>query len=268
MNELPGRLVLLGHPIGHSLSPLFQNAALRSARIPLVYETLDVPPENLERVIGGIIEQRVAGNVTIPHKTAVFALTAARTPVAERAGAVNTFWVQDGKLMGDNTDVAGFDALVRDTVGSVEKGARVALLGAGGAAAAVLTAIEQWPDARVRMWSRSAPRLDALAHRFAVVAEPAQSMEDALRDATIVVNATPLGMAGDELPAPIAMLPRRARVLDLVYRRGGTAWVNAARSAGHIAADGKVMLLAQGAAAFERWFGIRADARAMRAALE
>ena len=268
MNELPGRLVLLGHPIKHSLSPLFQNAALRSARIPLTYETLDVPPEHLEAVVEGIIEQRVAGNVTIPHKTAVFRLTAARTPVAERAGAVNTFWVRNGKLLGDNTDVAGFDALVRDTVGSVEKGARIALIGAGGAAAAVLTAIEQWPDAHVRVWSRTSDRVSALCERFAGLAEGPRSMEDALRDATIVVNATPVGMTTDEMPVPMALLPRRARVLDLVYKRGGTPWVNAARSAGHIAADGKVMLLAQGAAAFERWFGIRADARAMRSALE
>jgi shikimate dehydrogenase len=248
VNELPGRLVLLGHP--------------------LIYEALDVPPENLEAVIEGVIAQRVAGNVTIPHKTAVYELTDGRTPVAERAGAVNTFWVRDGKLLGDNTDVAGFDALVRDTVGSVEKGARVALIGAGGAAAAVLTAIEQWPGAHVKVWSRSANRLSSLVARFGELAEAASSVEDALRDATVVVNATPIGMSDDGLPTPLDILPRRARVFDVVYRRGGTAWVNGARSRGHIAADGKVMLLAQGAAAFERWFGIRADARAMRAALE
>lgn len=267
MSEQPGRLVLLGHPLRHSLSPLFQNAALRSARIPLKYEALEVAPDDLEATVDLLITQRAAGNVTIPHKIAVCELTELRTGVAQRVGAVNTFWVEQGKLAGDNTDVAGFTALVQDALGSIAQRARVTLLGAGGAAAAVLAAVESWPGVHVRVWSRSEERRTTLATRFAAVAEAAPTLEDAMADATLVVNATPVGMNDDAHPVPVAMLPRRSTVIDLVYRRGGTSWVNAARGRGHIAADGKVMLLAQGAASFERWFGIRPDLHAMRDAI-
>jgi shikimate dehydrogenase len=106
-----------------------------------------------------------------------------------------------------------------------------------------------------------------LVERFANIAESADSVEDAVRNATMVINATPIGMLDDHQPVPVNALSRRAIVIDLVYRPGGTTWVNLARGNGHIAADGKVMLLAQGAAAFERWFGIRPDVRAMRQAI-
>ena len=267
MKARPGRLVLLGYPLSSSLSPIFQNAALRSARIPLTYETLPVEPAALAGTIASLVAEGAAGNVTIPHKLAVYELAAVRTPVADRAGAVNTFWAEDGVLAGDNTDVAGFAALVQNVKGSVAQNARVAVLGAGGAAAAVLTAIEQWRGARVRVWSRSEARRSALVKRFADIAEAAVGAQDAVRDATMVVNATSVGMLDDAHPIAINLLPRRATVIDVVYRRGGTSWVNAAQSAGHIAADGKEMLLAQGAASFERWFGIRPDIRAMREAL-
>ena len=267
MKERPGRLVLIGYPLTTALSSVFQNAALRSAKIPLTYEHLPVEPSALEATMARLVAERAAGNVTVPHKGAVYALAARRTAVAERAGAVNTFWVEDGALVGDNTDVAGFAALVQNVKGSLAQNARVALLGAGGAAGAVMTAIEQWRGVRVRVWSRSEARRNALVKRFASIAEVASTAEDAVRDATMVVNATPVGMVDDAQPIPVSMLPRRATVIDVVYRRGGTSWVNAAQSAGHIAADGKEMLLAQGAAAFERWFGMRPDLRAMREAL-
>ena len=266
MSDRPGRLVLLGHPVGHSLSPLFQNAALRSAGIPLVFEALDVPPANLAQTLRSLITERAAGNVTIPHKVAVRDACATLTPLARRVGAVNCFWTADGVLAGDNTDVAGFDSLARSVAGP-PKGERVALLGAGGAAAAVLAAIEQWRDARVRSVARSAEKGTALAARFSTFAT-STTLAEALRGATMVVNATPVGMRDDEHPLPLDQVPRGAVVLDLVYRRGGTAWSNAATSQGHVASDGLPMLIAQGAAAFKRWFGIEPDLDAMREAIE
>lgn len=265
-----GRLVLLGHPVAHSLSPRFQNAALRAAGIPLTYQAADVAPDALPATLDALVAARAAGNVTLPHKEAVAARCDLRTPLAARVGAVNTFWCTlDGRLWGDNTDVAGVDASVRGLFGgAVPPGLRIALLGAGGSAAAVLAAAETWPGARVRAWSRTSARADALAARFAGVAHSVGELADALAGATLVVNATPLGIRPDDtLPAPVQALAADAAVLDLVYRPGETAWVHAARARGHRAIDGLPMLIAQGAASFVRWFGVTPDTEAMWAAV-
>jgi shikimate dehydrogenase len=267
MSARPGRLVLLGHPVHHSLSPVFQNAALRHAGVPLVYEALDVAPEVLPFVLRELVEARAAGNVTVPHKLAVHAACARRTSVAERTGAVNTFWVEDGILAGDNTDVAGFLALLdRVQAPGVLEGP-VALLGAGGAASAVLAALESRGADEVRIVNRAPARASALAARFAPWTRPVGTVEEAVRGAHLVVNATTIGMQDDTLPVSPALLERGARVLDLVYRRGETPWVRAARARGHPAADGLEMLLAQGAAAYARWLGEPPDLAVMRAAV-
>jgi shikimate dehydrogenase len=260
---LPGRLVLLGHPVAHSRSPLFQNAALRSAGIPLVYETLDVAPHDLPHTVAALRETNASGNVTIPHKEAFAALCVRRTAIAERCAAVNTFWHDGGELVGDNTDVGGVDAIALALLGSARSSASVALIGAGGSAAAVLAAAERWGAARVRLYNRNMDRAIALAERFSAVTTVAHSLEDALADATLVVNATPVGLRDDEHPVPVSSLPPAAAVFDLAYRAGETAWVRAARDAGHRAADGEGMLVEQGALSFERWFGEQPDRAAM-----
>ncbi|MGZ8413772.1 MAG: shikimate dehydrogenase family protein [Gemmatirosa sp.] len=265
-----GRLVLLGHPVSHSLSPRFQNAALRAARIPLLYQAVDVAPDALPGMLDALVEARAAGNVTLPHKEAVAARCELRTPLAARVGAVNTFWCTlDGRLWGDNTDVAGVDASVRALFqGAVPSGLQVALLGAGGSAAAVLAAAESWPAARVRVWSRTRARAELLAARFPSDADVPGDRELAVRGADLVVNATPLGLRHDDaFPAPLECLAPSADVFDLVYRPGETAWVRAARARGHRAADGLPILIAQGAASFARWFGVAPDAEVLWAAV-
>jgi shikimate dehydrogenase len=264
---LPGRLVLLGHPIAHSASPKFQNAALRAAGIPLLYEALDVPPGDLDATLDELALVNAVGNVTIPHKEAVAARCTWLTPVAERCGAVNVFWHDDGVLHGDNTDVAGVDVVATALLQGRRQGARVALLGAGGAAAAVLFAIERWDGARVRLYNRHMERAESLARRFSVITEVVTSLGDALVDATLVINATPIGLHDQRHPVAISALPPRAAVFDLVYRAEETSWVREAREAGHRASDGEVMLLEQGALAFERWFGQSPDRGAMWRAL-
>lgn len=266
--SLPGRLVLLGHPVAHSLSPAFQNAALRHAGIPLTYAVLDVPPERLGETLGLLRAQRAAGNVTIPHKEAVWRACDELSLVASRAGAVNTFWTRDdGALMGDNTDVAGFEALV-DQLGITRDGCVVACLGSGGAAAAVCTAVERWPGATLQLAARTPDRARRLAARFGGHVRVSDGAREAVSGAHLVVNATPAGMRDDVLPLEISALPRDARVMDLVYRRGETRWVREARQAGHHACDGREMLLVQGAAAFERWLHRAPDLGVMRQALE
>lgn len=261
--ERPGRLVLLGHPVHHSLSPRFQGAALRAADIALAYEALDVPPPALPDVLERLVAVRGAGNVTIPHKEAVAARCAALTPVARRTGAVNTFWTAHGALVGDNTDVHGVRAVVDRWFPHGLAGVRCAVLGAGGAAAAVLVALVDAGADAVTVWSRTAARAEALARRVGVPVHLAPGADAAVRGAALVVNATPVGLAGTEVPvAPEALAPG-ARVFDAVYRAGGTAWVRTCRARGHVAVDGLPMLIAQGAAAFTRWFGVAPDLSAM-----
>ena len=172
--------------------------------------------------------------------------------IAERVNAVNTFRVaDDGMLEGTNTDVGGFDALARE-VGALKTGARVAVIGAGGSAAAVLAALERWSGATVSLFNRTRTRAAALAAHFPIVKTVAPTAEEAVKAATLVVNATSLGLRPeDPFPVSIESLHPDAAVLDLVYRPHETAWVRAARERDHAAVDGLCMLLEQGALAFE-----------------
>lgn len=262
--DYPGRLVLLGHPVSHSLSPVFQNAALAAAGIPLVYEALDVNSRELRTALRELKAWSAAGNATIPHKIAIHDLCDDLTDLAAKAGAVNTFWFKGGKLHGDNTDVGGFDAAARALLGGEVKRARVALIGAGGAAAAVLTAAEDWDGAEVAIVARNARQAESLVRRFPDFVRAETSVERAVAGATLIVNATPIGQRDEDHPVDLELVPRSAALLDLVYRRGGTAWVKSARKKGIRAADGLPMLLEQGALAFRRWFGRDPDREAMR----
>jgi shikimate dehydrogenase len=265
---LPSRLVLLGHPVAHSLSPRFHNAALREAGIPIVYEAVDTPPEALSETLEALRREGAAGNVTIPHKEAVRVACAEVTALAERAGAVNTFWTEHGVLHGDNTDIAGFEASATELLDGATAERRVAVLGAGGATRAVLTAVERWTAATVVLYGRTRERAETLAASFPVVRSLAASAESAVSGADLIVNASPIGLHDDTLPVGLDALSSHAAVLDLVYRPGETQWVRLARARGHRAADGKTMLLEQGARSFERWFGFSPDRDVMRAALD
>ncbi len=263
MNELPGRLVLVGHPVAHSLSPDFQNAALEMAGIPLLYEALDVAPADLKAIMGLLADARAAGNVTMPHKESVFAWCSRRTPVAERVGAVNIFWTDSDGVVGDNTDVGGFCFAVERLLGRRPAGLRVGMLGAGGAAAAVCAAVEQWPDSQVQVYARTRDRADLLAARFPGVARVVAGAIDTVQGVDLLVNATPLGLEGALMPIPPRSISPDTAVLDLTYRRGRTPFTQACRARGLRADDGLAMLVEQGALSFERWFGTAPDRGAM-----
>ena len=263
MIDPPARLVLLGHPVAHSISPAFQNAALRAAGIPLTYELLDVAPAALDGALARLRSERAAGNVTIPLKELVAERCARVSPLAAHVGAVNVFWHEDGDLVGDNSDVGGAESVLRALLGTSITSARLALIGAGGSAASVLCAAERCGIASAMIYNRTVTRAQLLARRFETIAVASASLAEALADATIVVNATPVGLGDGAFPVPIHALPTGCAVFDLVYTRGETAWVTAARAAGHRAADGEGMLIEQGAIAFERWFGFAPDRNAM-----
>lgn len=267
MTEFPGRLVLLGRPVGHSLSPRMQDAALRAAGIPLRYEPLDVARAALDGVVASLRRERAAGNVTVPYKEEMATRCDRLTTVARQTGAVNTFWVAvDGALVGDNTDVGGFGRVAEPLVRTLAT-PEVLVLGAGGAAAAVLHAMKGWELSRVTLYARTMQRGHALVQRVGTPATVVADPSTAAASANVVINATPVGLRDDAMALDPALLRPGTVVIDLVYRAGETAFVRAARARGCHAIDGLAMLVDQGALAFERWFGVPADREAMWNAL-
>jgi shikimate dehydrogenase len=267
------RLVaLLGEPVSHSLSPRLQNAAFGAAGVDGVYLALRCGGAELPGLLRGIARAGGAGNVTLPHKEAAAATVERRTGAVERTGACNCFWLENGEVWGDNTDVAGFAAAARALLGAEPRGARVLLAGAGGAARAVLCALADAGAAEVVVLNRTPARADALLSAFAGagprLGRAASARELAGERFDLAVNSTVLGLREDDaLPLPMEGGPALGAALDLVYAPGETAWVRTVREAGIPAADGMEMLLRQGAAAFERWWGIPVPLDAMRAAL-
>ncbi|HUQ98542.1 MAG TPA: shikimate dehydrogenase [Gemmatimonadaceae bacterium] len=263
----PSRLVLLGDPVSHSLSPVFQNAALKHAEIPVVYEPMRVDAGELPGKLRDLKKANAAGNVTVPHKLAAYREVDRATIIAVRVGAINTFWVDDGLLHGDNTDVEGFTRAIVQLIGRQPEGARVVVFGAGGAAGAVLAALEHWVGASALIISRDPVRAANILARFGDVARVETDMRHALSEATLVVNATPIGQRDDSQPCDVSLISPRAAVMDLVYRVGETPWVNAAKKRGLVAADGLPMLVEQGALSFQRWFGTEPNREVMQRSL-
>lgn len=265
-------VALLGSPISHSLSPAFQNAAFAAAGVDGVYVALRCDAGDLPGLLRGIAHAGGAGNVTVPHKEVAAQVVDRVTPAVQRTGACNTFWLEDGAVWGDNTDVAGFAAAARTLLGGEPRGARVLLVGAGGAARAVLCALDDAGVGSVTVVNRTPTRAAKLAAGFqggrmalALAASPGGVAGERF---DLVVNATSLGLgAGDPFPLPLDGSVGIGAALDLVYSPAETAWVRGLRAVGIPAVDGLEMLVRQGAAAFERWWGIPAPMEAMRAAL-
>ena len=264
----PGRVVLLGHPVAHSLSPRIQNAAIAAAGLDARYQAVDVDPPQFDEVVDALKHERAGGNVTIPFKERMLGLCDALSPLARRVGAVNTWWVDDdGRLVGDNTDVGGFDLAARRVLDCDRpRDLTVGLLGAGGAAAAVLAAVESWPGCTTHVYNRTPERARALCERFGAAAQPVDDV-GVVGGADLVVNATSVGLKDDAMPIDLSLVRRDAVVIDLVYRPGETRFVRALRGAGTRAADGIGMLVEQAALAFEKWFGLTADRARMWEAL-
>ncbi|MDQ3606172.1 MAG: shikimate dehydrogenase [Gemmatimonadota bacterium] len=253
----------------HSLSPRFQNAAFRAAGVDGLYLALRCDEDSLPGLLQGIARAGGGGNVTLPHKEHAARLVERRTPALERTGACNAFWLEDSQIWGDNTDVAGFSAATRGLLGGSPAGARVLLLGAGGAGRAALCALVDEGAEEIVLLNRTPARAQTLAERFTSGVRVAGSMEQLRGERfDLAVNATSLGLrAEDPLPLPATGGPAFSAALDLVYAPEETPWVRHLRGRGIPAADGLEMLLQQGAAAFERWWRVPASLEAMRAAL-
>lgn len=272
----PTSLTIIGDPVAHSLSPVFQQAALDALGLPLRYKRTRVTAAELPALMALMRQDGMGGNVTMPHKALAASLVDARTSRVHRIGAVNTLWVDSGRLVGHNTDVDGIRATLRALCPDGLSGPAV-VIGSGGSAAALLVGLEEFGCPHTVVVARQPNQAGALVARVGTQARVAplpttadgwHALFAAIPATALVVNATPVGMQDDQLPIPVDLLPSTdVACFDLVYRPGLTAWIRAARAGGHRAEDGLRMLVEQGAAAFSCWFDRPAPLEAMWAAV-
>lgn len=265
------RVLLLGDPVGHSLSPQFQNAGFTAAGVAARYEARRVAPPDLATVVREIRDDpRIIGaNVTIPHKLAVVSLLDALAPEAAALRAVNTIGRRGAELIGSNTDVAGFQRALSEARYDVSRGSAL-ILGAGGAARAVGYVLGS-QRAQMFIASRDLDAGRRLVQELRLErarAIPMGSLALMVPAVHLIVNATPVGLDGKSLLFPAEWLTPRHFVFDLLYTPSVTPLVEAAREQGAKAVTGLDMLLYQGAASFEIWTGKPAPENAMREALQ
>lgn len=269
------RAFVIGHPVAHSRSPLIHGHWLREHGIAGSYERVDVRPEELPAFLSGCRARGFSGgNVTAPHKEAAFRLLRDVSPEARRLGAVNTLVLDGEDLRGHNTDGAGFAASLDEAVGpgwAAGPGEAV-VIGAGGAARAVVAALLDRGVARVVVANRTRARADEVRtlDPARIDVEAPEVLPERLRGAGLVVNATTLGMAGQPpLALPLANLPADAIVADIVYVPRRTPLLADAEARGLRTVGGLGMLLHQAVPGFEAWFGIRPSVTpALRALVE
>ncbi len=264
---MPRTIALLGHPVAHSISPRFQQAALDALGISARYEAWDTVPEDLpaaiERFRSGDV---LGGNVTVPHKVAAMRLVDRPDAMVERVGALNTIINRAGLLHATNTDVAGITNALREA-GVEAGGADIVLIGAGGAARAVVVAMRSAGAARITIANRTAANAHALAviggsdldMRYVPLDEDDAAFRLAVSRARIVIQSTSMGMlhgpAEGVSPVPAAWFSPGQVAFDLVYVPEETPFLRAAASAGATTVGGLMMLIHQGAEAFRLWLG-------------
>ncbi len=253
---------VMGWPVAHSRSPAIHNHWIRQHGLNGSYVLLPVQPDRLGDAVRGLRALGFAGcNITIPHKVAAMALMDRIDPLAARIGAINTIVVEaDGTLAGYNNDAYGFIQSLLDAQPDWRADAGpVTVLGAGGAARAILVALAERGAKEIRLCNRSLDKAQALAAEFGapIRALPWDQRDDALDGCALLVNSTSLGMKGqDPLTLSLDRLPRHALVCDAIYIPLETPLLAAARQRGNATVNGLGMLLNQARPAFQRWFGV------------
>jgi shikimate dehydrogenase len=267
------RVVLIGHPVAHSLSGAMQQAAFDAAGVPATYELWDRSPLELADAIAELRSDDFLGaNVTIPHKEKAAALVDRLTEEAHATGAVNTI-TRDGKrLVGHNTDVPGFRVALETLVGKQRMPRLAVVLGSGGGARAVVHGLVAEGFQRIVVFNRHLHRAEGLVRFFARSAAHMELrampwhesiIEAELAKTKVLVNATAVGLHDDETPIPAELLPPDLMVMDLIYNPPRSRLLRDAAAAGCQVLNGEVMLLHQGAAAFTLWTGQAAPVQLM-----
>ncbi len=254
------RAFVLGHPVGHSRSPMLHGYWLRTLGIDGAYDLQDVPPEGLRGFFASLRDRGyVGGNVTVPHKMAAMEFVSRIDDTARGIGAVNTIWTEGGALVGGNTDAIGFMANLDDRAPGWDGGGGTAVvLGAGGAARAAAYGLLA-RGLEVHLVNRTVSHASELAAHFGAGTHGHdwQALPDLLRRADLLVNTTSLGMlAKPALAIDLAPLKPGAVVYDVVYVPLETRLLKDAAALGHRVVDGLGMLLHQAVAGFTRWFGV------------
>jgi shikimate dehydrogenase len=257
---------IIGWPVAHSRSPLIHGYWLKKYGLAGSYGKEPVRPEEVRPFLSSMRARGLAGcNVTLPHKQAAFAAAVRQYPEARAVGAANTLWYEQGELACDNTDGAGFLSHLADAAPhfSVRHCAVASVLGAGGAARAIIHAFLNAGVRQVRLFNRTRARADQVAAFFGprVKVHDWQQATDRIGDVEILVNATTLGMHGEASAQTVdlARLPAGSVVADLVYVPLITPLLAAARGRGLPVVDGLGMLLHQAVPGFEKWFGVRPE---------
>ncbi|MCK0197492.1 shikimate dehydrogenase [Ancylobacter sp. 6x-1] len=258
------RACVIGHPVAHSRSPLVHGYWLRLHGLRGTYERADVPSEDIDGFLFGLAAAGyVGGNVTIPHKEAAFRACAERDPVAEELGAVNTLWLEDGRLHGANTDMYGFLAnLDAGAPGWDQVLTEAVVLGAGGASRAIIRGLLDRGIDRVVVVNRTLERAEILRAQFGPRVLPVawRDIGGTLAGCRLLVNTTSLGMNGQPpLDLDLSALSPDTVVTDAVYVPLETPLLRAAQARGLATVDGLGMLLHQAVPGFERWFGVRPE---------
>ncbi|MCT4775878.1 MULTISPECIES: shikimate dehydrogenase [Exiguobacterium] len=246
------RLAVIGHPIAHSLSPVLHEQWLRASGLFGRYEALDVTPDELADLFQQMRDGVWDGfNVTIPYKETVIPYLDELDQAAEAAGAVNTVYKRDGKLIGTNTDGAGLVAALdrwTDWTG------RVLVIGAGGAARGIISAL---PTRDVTVTNRTMERAERLADAFGIEAQALEDVDIARYD--VIIQTTSVGMDGVDSPRSLKGLRQNTVVCDIIYRPLVTPFLKEAAKADAKIVNGTAMFVGQGALAFEYWTGVRPD---------
>ena len=253
---------IIGWPIGHSLSPALHSYWLKEHGIAGGYIPLNISSEEFTVCVTALAQAGIAGvNVTLPHKQAAFALAASHDEDAKATGAVNTLVFEKEKIHGLNTDMQGFArALAESLGGNAAKAGPAVVLGAGGAARAIILALSRAGALEIRLLNRTRARAETLA--TSLKPAPVRVIDwaewrEAFSGARLLVNATSLGMKGaPTLDISLDNLAPEAGVVDIVYNPLQTKLLASARMRGHKTMDGLGMLMHQGAPAFAAWFGV------------
>ena len=277
----PTPFALLGHPVGHSLSPAMHNAAFKALGLRANYALLDVRPGDLPRTLDELRAKKYGGlNVTIPHKEAAYRFLAAKHALSDTARllhSVNTVVFRpDGSLLGDNTDAPGFLDALKESFRASPRGRRVLVLGCGGAgrALALTCAMQGAESIFVADVNLAARRRLLLALRQTAPGLPVAGVSldrarAAARDCDLIVQATPVGMRpGDPSLLPPESFRKGQLVFDLIYNPAVTPLLATAQAAGARTSNGLGMLLHQGVRAFRLWTGRKPPVPVMRTALE
>ena len=272
------RAGIIGFPVSHSVSPALQQAAFDHHGIEARYEYWETTPEALAERMASLRDPGVLGaQVTVPHKQEALAFVDAVTDDVRALGALNVIANDNGTLAATNTDVTGFVRALREDAGADLRGKRVLLLGAGGAARAIVLGLAREGIASLAIANRTAQRARDVAavaagmvSRIEVIPLSPEALASEAADADLIVNSTTLGMTGVGGPAPLAAraIPPAALVYDIVYNPPDTPLLLEAKAAGAQTLGGLAMLVYVGAEAFEQWTGLKAPVDVMMAAAE